>query len=378
MAWNLSDGRTVLVMSNSRAYWIFDLEKKPFDWAGNLVAFGIPLLGVLTLAFTFYFGMMMGRKKKKGTPGNGADTIPGADFDVLFRLQQELEDAYHSVVGRTKGIERLVWLLDAYITDQGVNEDLEQRIRQVMVDFQEEVKPRLFRLLHLAEQASFETGTVADVNQALFTLSGRVDELMEKDLSLELVRSMRADLNSDWKCIKEGFFLLRSVSNKYFTTDPVRLIQGMLLVREGDYQRDNIHTAINIAENAPGLMSCRIDNGDLRFVMDNLLDNALRAMKDSPIRKLTVDISRTGKEVRLQIVDTGRGIDTAQQKEIFSSRFSSRRGGGRGLHRSREILARWGSEILMTESQSGKGTTFVVKLLAAAEEAGQKTMEAQG
>jgi len=375
--WELSGGNKALVMSDAYAYWVLVMEKKPFDWAGKVLPAGGSLLVLVILLGTFYFGMVTGRKNRKAESAMAAEVAQSADIDALFRLQQELEDANHTVVGRTKGLERMVWLLDAYITDQGANEELGQRIRQVMADYQEEVKPRLFRLLRLAEQASFETGTVADVTKALIDISSRIDELSEKNMNIDLVRSMRADLQSNWKCIKEGFFLIRAASNAYFTIDPVRLIQGMLLVREGDFQRDKINTTLIGGSEKAGAMNCRIDNGDLRFVIDNLLDNAQRAMKDSTNRHLTVEISRTNKEIGLRVTDTGQGVAKDQQDAIFSSRFSSRRGGGRGLHRSREILARWGSEILMTDSQPGKGTTFVVKLLAASEEPGQKSMKAR-
>lgn len=378
VAWELSDGSQALVMSNTKAYWVLGMEEKPYDWAGKLLPVIGSLFGLGILIGVFYFGMITGRKNRQVIAPTVSEVVPGADFDTLFRLQQELEDAHHSVVGRTKGLERLVWLLDAYITDQGVSMELELRIRQVMEDYQVEVKPRLFRLLHLAEQASFETGTVSEVSRALFSLSGRIDKLAENNLNLEVVREMRQDLHEDWQRIKEGFFRLRSASNAYFTTDPVRLIQGMLLVREGDFQREKIQTSMLDGGAEPGVMSCRIDNGDLRFVMDNLLDNALRSMKESSHRRLTVEVSRIGKEVGLRVSDTGQGIAKDQQEAIFSSRFSSRSGGGRGLYRSREILARWGSEILLTHSQAGKGTTFVVKLLAATDGVGQKTMESQG
>lgn len=378
LVWEMPDDKKALILADPHAYWMVDLEKKPFDWAGKMLPVGGSLLGLSILLTTFYFGVAYGRKKLKAAAAPVAEIIPGTDFDALFRLQQELEDANHSVVGRTKGLERMVWLLDAYIAEEGTNKELELRIRQVMEDYQVEVKPRLFRLLHLAEQASFETGTVSEVTRSLLSLSGRIDQLYGKDLNLEVVRSMRTELQADWKSIKEGFFLLRDASNTYFTTDPVRLIQGMLLVREGDFQREKIKTTMLGDSGQPGVMSCRIDNGDLRFVMDNLLDNALRSMKESSSRQLTVEVSRIGKEVGLRITDTGNGIAKVEQEAIFSSRFSSRRGGGRGLHRSREILARWGSEILLTDSEPGKGTTFVVKLLAAGEEPGQKTMAAQG
>ncbi len=378
MAWELSDGQKALVLSNPRIYWILEFDKRPWDVAGLILRWGLPVLGILLLLAAFYFGRMTGRRHRHEAGSTSREIAGTADFDSLFRLQQELEDAFHSVIGQAKGLERLVWLLEAYSTDLGENEKLELRIRQVLDDFQVEVGPRLFRILLLAEQTSFETLIVADTGKALDSLTGCIGKLGDQPLTCAAVKAVRNELRTGWKTVRDGFFLLRTAINTYFTTDPVRLIQGMLLVREGDFQRERIQSTLLGGVESSGSMNCRIDNGDLRFVMDNLLENAIRAMKDSTTRQLTVQLLRAGKEVTLRVQDTGKGIVPAQQEAIFSSRFSSRSGGGRGLHRSREILARWGAEILLVESRSGKGTTFIVKLLAASDNTGQKTKESHG
>ncbi len=375
--WKVAHDRKTLLLASAKSYWVLAFEKTPFDLAGLLVRVGLPLLGFLVLAGVFYFGMITGRRGSKDNMPKSA-LAAGPDFDALFRLQQELEDANHSVVGQTKGLERLVWLLEAYVTDVGVSAELEQRIHQVLEDFQVEVRPRLCRLLHLAEQASFEKVTVTTIQKAMGALSEMVNNLAEESLDREAINSARPDLREQWEIVKEGFLQLRTSINGYFTTDPVRLIQGMLLVREGDFQRGRIQTDLVVGGKESDQKSCRMDNGDLHFVMDNLLDNATRAMKEGEGHRLTVKISRAVTEVTIEVTDTGRGISPGLQDAIFSSRFSSRHGGGRGLFRSREILARWGSEILLGESTPGKGTTFIVKLLAATDGNRAKTMEARG
>jgi len=384
MGWELSDGKKALLLCNPRKYWVFEFKERPLDVAGLMVKWGLPLAGIILLAGAFFFGKAMGHRRNQEAGSASREMAATTDFDALFRLQQELEDAHHSVVGPAKGLERLIWLLEAFITELGGTQELELRIRQIMDDFQMEIGPRLYRILHLAEQASFESNAVADTSKALDSLTQRIDGLGGQPLKSDEIREIRGELRVDWETVSVGFFSIRSAINLYFTTDPVRLIQGMLLVREGDFQREHIKTKLLGAGDLPpsgdqyGGMSCRIDNGDLRFVMDNLLQNAIRAMRECSNRHLTVQITRTGTEITIQVSDTGQGIDPTQSEAIFSSRFSSRSGGGRGLHRSREILARWGAEILLFETTPGKGTTFMVKLLAANEKRGQKTMESLG
>lgn len=377
--WKMADGSSALVLANEQAFWVLKFHEKPFDLAGLLLRVGLVLLGLLLLAGAYAFGRMTGGGQGESSePHRSRVLLGGTDLDALIRLQQEMEDANHSVVGQAKGLQRLVWLLDAAVLDPELSPDLERRVQQVLEDYQVEVGPRLFRSLALARQASFEPELVSDLDQTLTEVSRQVTRLAGQPLDIAMIKANNKDLRAQWGKIKEGFLALRGSINTYFTTDPVRLIQGMLLVREGDFQREKVTAQLQVADGAPGVRSCRVDNGDLRFVLDNLLDNALRAMKEGAGHRLDVNISREGTEVRIQIRDTGHGIAPEQQEAIFSSRFSSRAGGGRGLHRSREILDRWGAELLLEKSEPGQGTTFIVKLLAADVKKSLRTREARG
>ncbi|MCP4290622.1 MAG: ATP-binding protein [bacterium] len=377
LIWPQANRTDALILSNNRCLWILGFEETPVDWAGLTLRWGLPLLVLLLIVTAFYFGKAAGRRNQTPIRANLPDGALAADQEALFRLFQELEDVHHSVVGQTKGLERLVWLLDAFITDLGVSEELELRIRQVMDDFQSEEGPRLLRLLHLADQTSFDPVTVLQTRKALNSLTHRFGKMSQQDLTHDLVIKERENLRTDWNNVRDGFLVLRSAINKYFTTDAVRLIQGMLLVRDGDFQRAGIEAKLLGGDSTTGIMNCRIDNGDLRFVLDNLLDNAVRAMKESSHKYLTVQLVRAGTEVSLRVTDSGQGMESDQFEAIFSNRVTSRAGGGRGLYRSREILGRWGSEIQLLESAPGKGCTFIVKLLAADDDQEMKTLKAQ-
>jgi two-component system CitB family sensor kinase/CitB family two-component system sensor histidine kinase MalK len=183
-------------------------------------------------------------------------------------------------------------------------------------------------------------------------------------MTVATVAASRDEMKKELVTVETGLLDLWRSLRDYFSTDPVRMVQGLMLVREGEFGRAGIVAEIVGAENIQD-SQCLIDNSDLRYVLDNLVDNAVRAMDECENCRLLVQVERTNSEISLHVSDTGGGIPPEIQDKIFSGRFSSRHGGGSGLFRSREILHRWGGEIILADSASGKGTTFIVRLRAA-------------
>lgn len=377
--------RPLLVLASHRGHWALDYERNP---ARYLAVLGRVLLWVLALAAlfaAFRLGVSRGRRSSDAPadgapPASPAKAKVQADRQILYSLYRELADINHQVVGRAKGLQRLVWLMDAYTTDMGDRQAMEQRIRQVALDFRESVHPVLVSILNQSGSVAFEMECVEATRQVLASLAERVDRLVGFGLDPEKVGAERVQLKEEWSRVEEGLLQLRETVNAYFTTDAVRMFQGLILIRSEEFERTGI--AADFQGGAAGLQGtlARIDSSDLRFVLDNLLDNALRAIGERGEGNeglLAVKVIREGREISLSISDNGVGIDPRLHEEIFSSRFSSHPGGGHGLHRTREILAKWGGEIRLVESRPGQGTTFIVKLLAAGDGGALHSQEAR-
>ncbi|NOQ21134.1 MAG: hypothetical protein GQ565_00605 [Candidatus Aegiribacteria sp.] len=110
------------------------------------------------------------------------------------------------------------------------------------------------------------------------------------------------------------------------------------------------------------------------WVIENLLKNSIAALKEtkgSIIRISTRDVQEGSGLVEVEIADNGKGIPFADQKRIFKSGFSTRRGGwGLGLALSRRIIEQYHNGSLRLKASSpGKGTTFVIMLPAITEDA---------
>lgn len=112
----------------------------------------------------------------------------------------------------------------------------------------------------------------------------------------------------------------------------------------------------------PHLFAIKADPGQLEQVLMNLAINARQAMPDGGIFSICAKNYRTRGQncVRLEIVDTGVGMDEATRSRIFEPFFTTKEEGtGLGLATAYGIITRFGGQI-QVHSKPGKGTRFVV------------------
>ena len=104
------------------------------------------------------------------------------------------------------------------------------------------------------------------------------------------------------------------------------------------------------------------DPSQIRLVIENLLDNAIRYIKG--IGVVEIKIESQEKNIYFEIKDNGVGIPKEEQKYIFQKFFRSEnalryqtQGSGLGLYISRAIIEKSGGKIGF-KSQKGIGSTF--------------------
>jgi PAS domain S-box-containing protein len=139
---------------------------------------------------------------------------------------------------------------------------------------------------------------------------------------------------------------------------------------------DGITLKASLAENLPQV---RADDGLLRSVLVNLIDNAAEALEGAPYREITVSTrsSGEGERVEISVADTGQGISPEDKDKLFLPQFSTKeRGTGLGLAIAARIVAEHGGTIHV-EDNSPVGSRFVIEL-PAAEVAAISTPERNG
>lgn len=120
-------------------------------------------------------------------------------------------------------------------------------------------------------------------------------------------------------------------------------------------EMDSCHVSMEL-QVPDDLPMVALDDSQYRQVLLNLFKNAREAMPDGGTIHVTLDTHDQG--VRLQVRDSGIGMDAETQARLFDLFYTTKkRGTGLGLPLTQQIVLAHGGRI-HCESQPGQGTTF--------------------
>ncbi len=139
------------------------------------------------------------------------------------------------------------------------------------------------------------------------------------------------------------------------------IIKALKLLLETEAATNHVNIKLVLDDALPVI---RTDKDNLEDVIINLMLNAIQAMPDGGTLELTTNfIDKYGEPyILIKISDTGKGIPENVRDRIFDPFVTTRRNGtGLGLAISLNIIRTMKGNITF-ESETGKGTTFYIRI----------------
>jgi signal transduction histidine kinase len=148
------------------------------------------------------------------------------------------------------------------------------------------------------------------------------------------------------------------------TLGPLALAPLLERVREDGAILAQRYGVTVLAECVVGLPPALGDEALIERAVHNLVSNGVKFNRPGGL--VTLRASRRGDRLRIEVTDTGAGINEADRKRLFEKYFRAERtqhvrGTGLGLAATREIVRAHGGE-LEVESREGEGSTFAFEL----------------
>lgn len=171
----------------------------------------------------------------------------------------------------------------------------------------------------------------------------RLNLLVDKVLKLSMFEKQEVELRSEWLDLGEL----------------VREVEGSLKLQAEKHKASiNVHTT--------GDLHLQGDRLHLQSVVFNLLDNALKYSKETPV--IDIAINGTGEKVILTVSDNGIGIPPEYRNKVFEKFFRvphgdthNAKGYGLGLSYVAEVISKHHGTI-EADSRLAQGTTFIITL----------------
>ncbi len=247
--------------------------------------------------------------------------------------------------------------------------DLAARNRQLVSDVTRRTR-QLAAMERTAEIGRYASHLVHNLNTPLHSIFGSVE-------LLRLRRSMgsfsEADLDEYLGIIENAARNIQGIVSGVLTTarqspGAVEILDINALIRDRlQFYRLNpafryeVHTQLYLSDPLPPIRGNALE---VLQLMDNLVTNALHAMKGSEKKNLTIATAVDGKTLILTVSDTGCGIADADRQRIFDPEFSTKppgEGTGLGLASVKTMVDAYSGRIAVA-STLGVGTTFSIRL----------------
>ncbi len=151
-------------------------------------------------------------------------------------------------------------------------------------------------------------------------------------------------------------FYINSKENEDFEIKDV--IQNSLTILSADIKKSE--TIIELLFNTNEHIKINGIQNELAQVLVAIISNALDAIKDIEVPKISIEVNSTNADVILSIKDNGKGIKTKKLNKIFEAYFTTKSNGtGLGLYLSKVIIEKNFNGKLEVKS-SQEGTTFYI------------------
>ena len=184
--------------------------------------------------------------------------------------------------------------------------------------------------------------------------------VINPELGKEILDSLEADNQRAASIVKS----LRSIfiegdSN----TEEVRmgdLISKVLDIVTPELKSKNIQIQLRVDDR----LAIKVKPAEVEQVILNLLNNATQVLANSGTlqRRITVEVTQSGKMVRLSISDNGEGVPSEFRPQLFELLSTTKQSGmGLGLWLCKHIITRYGGSIYYEDAPGG-GAAFIFEL----------------
>lgn len=193
----------------------------------------------------------------------------------------------------------------------------------------------------------------------------RMDQLIRSvkdDSDVALLRNSASTLADSVEAFLSQFKLLIGHLSQIYNTDVTEAIRFVVSCKKDTCGQSGVTVDIECKKN----YVCFFKSPDFVAMFDDLISNALEAMRHAEVKHIGIRVVEVGDEIEIYLSDSGCGIKLPRRdwSSVFESRYTTKLDGkgGLGLYNANQMMLRYQGVIKIHESSPETGTTFRLKL----------------
>ena len=335
-------------------------------WAWKLVGdTGLnPLLfggGAIAALFTVRAGVV--RKPRTRVAGSAIEDLIRALMEFLHGAGEGVPSD-GVVDAARKSVTKVSYLAQEMVDSLDDTERyamLRKRLRSRGDDFLDTTYPRVAVVLSLAKRAGFVVNEAERMARAADRMRAAITGI------LSYTAQEPPLLKQQLQAIREGRDQLAAAADRAWAivqTNPgcslTRSIDRILREKREEFAEADVRFSRTYGV-PPERDAIALWSFEFRFILENLVTNAIRAMRSSKERVLSIETATDGAMCSVRIGDTGVGMDETTAGKLFEAK-GDERNGGFGMPNTRHRLQEHGGDIVLERTAPGEGTTFLLTI----------------
>jgi two-component system NtrC family sensor kinase len=302
------------------------------------------------------------------------------DWAVIVSVPRDMAFAPLRRVTLILGLVVMAALVLIVILVERSSRKLVDRLEDSDTD-KERLRRQLFNAAKLASVGEMSAGVAHEINNPLAIIheeASLMRDLLDPQFGQTIDPSdFRERLGAIIEAALRGGTITRNLLAFSREHEPVlerqdisEILEKTLAFKETEFRVSNIEIVRNFEADLPKVL---VNRNQMEQVLYNLINNARDAIgRDG---KVTFRIRRAGREVQVDVEDTGCGMSDEQMEKIFFPFYTTKevgKGTGLGLSISYGIIKSFGGRIEV-RSKVGEGTVFTLALPIRERESGTGT-----
>lgn len=223
------------------------------------------------------------------------------------------------------------------------------------------VEEKLTRSEHLAQIGQLAASLAHEIKNPLAGISGAIqvlrDSMQQEDPHRAIIGEILSQINRLDATVKDLLIFARPRQPDFGLCNLCATVQRVIRLMTDSPPLRRVRVYTDCGEGVPPI---RADEGQMEQLIMNLLLNAAHASKQGD--QITISLRSNGRNARLIIADTGKGMDQHILARAFEPFFTTKaKGTGLGLSICRKIVEAHHGSMTLT-SKLNEGTEAIIEL----------------